>query len=288
MHYAELVINGLTLGSIYALVAIGFHLVYRVAGVLDFAQGDKVVLGGLLGLSLVRGDVPIALSLGLVAVLGLGLGLLYDGLVIAPTRRNGEIAAISATVGAMLVIANGQAIVWGANQQPFPALARGTVEFGKLTIATQSFVIWATVAGALALLVGLTRGTRTGKGMIAAASDPLAATALGISVPRARRLAFSLAFGFAAVAGVLIAPLTLAGGALGTPLTLKGFTGAILGGLESPYGVVVGALALGVFENVVADALPNGYRDPVVFGALLAVLLVMPTGLFGLRRDRVA
>jgi branched-chain amino acid transport system permease protein len=125
--------------------------------------------------------------------------------------------------------------------------------------------------------------------MVAAATDPLAATAVGVNVSRDRSLSFALAFGFAAIAGVLIAPITLAGGGgLGTALTLKGFTGAVLGGLASTRGVVVGALLLGVIESELAAFLPNSNVDPVVFGGLILVHLILPNGIFGLRRQRLA
>ena len=131
--------------------------------------------------------------------------------------------------------------------------------------------------------------TKLGRGMIASATDPLAATTVGVNVSRDRSLSFALAFGLAAIAGVLVAPITLAGGGgLGTALTLKGFTGAVLGGLDSTRGVVVGALLLGVIESQLAAFLPNSNVDPVVFGGLILILLVVPNGLFGLRRQRLA
>lgn len=289
MRSLDLLVSGLTLGCVYALVALGFHLVSKMTGIIDFAQGDKVVVGGLIGLTLVEhGLSNVAVVMLVVLAVGFVLGIGYDVGVILPTQRNGAIAAVAATVGMTLVLANGQRLVWGPNAKPFPPIVAGGVDLGSLRVSYQSLIIWIVV---VAVTVGLTRlmgDTTTGRGMVAAATDPLAATAVGIDVSRARAIAFALAFGLAALAGVLVAPITLAGGAIGTALTLKGFTAAILGGLDSTHGVLVGALLLGVGESQASAVLPNGSVDPVVFAALIVVLLVMPSGLFGFRRSRLA
>jgi branched-chain amino acid transport system permease protein len=289
MRTAELVVSGLSLGSIYAFVALGFHLVYRMTRVLDFAQGDKVVLGSLIGLSLIRSGAPVVVALLAVGAIGIVAGAVYDRVVIQPSARNGTIPAVAATVGASLVIANTEGLIYGTNGEAFPALVSGGFRVFGVAITYQAIVIWvalAVVAVGLGLL--LTR-SRFGKGLVAAATDPLAATAVGVSTGRARAFAFTVAFALAAVAGVLVAPFTLAGGGgLGTTLTLYGFAGAVLGGLMSTPGVIVGSLIIGVAENLAGGWLPNGYQDPIIYGLLLAVLLVAPTGLFGVRRERVA
>ncbi|MEU8802345.1 branched-chain amino acid ABC transporter permease [Spirillospora sp. NPDC048819] len=289
MRIIDLLVSGLTLGAIYALVALGFHLVFKMTGVIDFAQGDKVIIGGLIGLTLVNQGLSTILLVALIVLIaGLLLGIAYDAIVILPTQGNGPIAAIAATVGIMLVFANGGQIIWGPDGKPFPPVRAGAIEIGEMRIGYQDLLVWAVVVAVgigLAMLLGR---SRTGRGMVAAATDPLAATAVGINVSRMRAIAFALAFGLAALAGVLVAPITLAGGALGTALTLKGFTGAVLGGLASTRGVLVGAVLLGVFESELAAVIPNSYVDPIVLIALIIILLVMPNGLFGLRRQRLA
>jgi branched-chain amino acid transport system permease protein len=282
----QLLVSGLTLGAIYALVALGFHLVHRMTGIIDFAQGDKVVVGGLIGLTLVNLHISnIAALLLLMLVIGLLLGVIYDWIAIVPTQRNGVIAAVAATVGMSLVMANGHVLVWGPSAKPFPPVAAGGIDLGSLRISYQSLVIWIVLILVGVGLAFLMERSRVGRGMVAAATDPLAATTVGINVTRTRAISFALAFGLAAVAGVLVAPITLAGGgSLGVSLTLKGFTGAVLGGLESTKGVLVGAVLLGVVESQIASFLPSGYVDPIVFGALIVVLLVLPNGIFGLRR----
>jgi len=285
----DLLVSGLTLGSIYALVALGFHLVFKMTGVIDFAQGDKVVIGGLIGLTLVNQGLSAVLVVALIVLAaGIVLGIAYDAIVILPTQGNGPIAAIAATVGITLVFANGGQLIWGPDGKPFPPVATGGIELGEVRIGYQDLLIWAVVLAVgigLALLLGR---SRVGRGMVAAATDPLAATAVGVNVARMRAIAFALAFGLAALAGVLVAPITLAGGALGTALTLKGFTGAVLGGLGSTRGVLAGALLLGVIESELGVVMSNNVVEPIVLIALIIILLVMPNGLFGLRRQRLA
>jgi branched-chain amino acid transport system permease protein len=287
VRYVALVIEGLTLGSIYALVALGFNLIYRAVSVLDFGQGDKVVLGGLVALSLTRIDLPLPLVFVIVVAGGGVAGLAYELLIIRPTLRRGPDIAVVATVGALLIMSSGHILVWGATAEPFPAIVPGTVAIGSAQVDAQNFVIWGVVAVVVAAVAVFLNRSRYGKAMVAAAADPMAAGTVGIDVRQTRVIAAVGAFALAALAGVLIAPVTLAGGTVGPSLTLKAFTAAILGGLSSTYGVVVGGLLLGVFEIVVGAQVPFAYRDPIIFTLLIAVLLVRPEGLFG-RRERLA
>jgi branched-chain amino acid transport system permease protein len=287
MQYVALAIHGLTLGSIYALVALGFHLVYRTVGALDFAQGDKVVVGGLVGLTLLHQGISLALSFVLVVVAGLLAGVAYDSITIAPTLPRGLEPATIATVGALLVLGSGHVLIWGATGQAFPPIVSGTVRIGSARVDAQDFLIWGVVAAAVVAVVLFLARTRFGKGMIAAANDPMAAGTVGIDVRRTRIIAASLAFALAALAGVLVAPLTLAGGTFGPSLTVRAFTGAILGGLDSAYGVVLGSLLLGLFEDLVGSQIPYAYLDPLVFSVLIVALLVFPAGLLGSGRRTV-
>ena len=287
MQYVALAIHGLTLGSIYALVALGFHLIFRAVGVLDFAQGDKVVLGGLVGLTLVRHDVALVAVFAVVIVGGLLAGVVYDAVVVAPALRRGLEPASIATVGALLVFGSGHVLIWGATGEAFPSIISGSVAIGNAQVQTQDFLIWGVVAVSVAAVVLFLSRTRYGQAMVAAANDPMAAGTVGIDVRQTRMIAFSLAFGLAALAGVLVAPLTFAGGTFGPSLTVRAFTAAVLGGLDSTFGVVLGALLLGLFEDLVGSQVPYAYLDPLVFSVLIVVLLAFPAGLLGTRRRSV-
>lgn len=284
----ELIVAGLTLGCIYALVGLGFHLVYRMSGLLDFAQGEKLVVGSLVALTLVRSGTAVLAALGIVAVGGLVAGVVYDRLVIVPTARNGSVAAVASTVGASLLLTNAFQLIYGNDGQPFPSIVSGHVDPLGFPIQIQSLLTWAVVAAICLGLWAFLARSRVGQGIVAASTDALAARAVGISVGTARTITFSLSFGLAVVAGILVAPITLAGGGLGTTLTLDGFAGAVIGGLNSTVGAVVGSIALGVVQSVVGGWLPNGYEDVVVYGLLLLSLVVMPTGIFGIRGGRLA
>lgn len=287
MHYGSVAVSGITLGAIYALIALGFHLIYRTAKVLDFAQGAKAVLGGLIALSLIQARVPLAGVMILVIAVGLGLGFVYELVIIRPSRRNGLVSAIIATVGAELILSNGQEIIWGANGTPFPSIMAGGFKLAGIPVLWQSLwiiVIVIMVVIALTLFLG---HSWFGKAMVAAAADPLAASTLGINVTLVRSVAFALAFALAALGGTLIAPFTLAGGGgIGSTLTLNGFTGAVLGGLDSATGAVVGSILFGLVGNMVGAVLPNGLTDPIEFSFLLIVLLFVPNGLFGSNHGR--
>lgn len=289
MRYLILIVSGLTLGSIYSLIAIGFNLVFRTTGLIDFAQGDKAVLGGLVALSLINLHIPMPLVILTIVLLGIGFGALYDQAVIRPAQRHGPSAAVVGTVGASLVIGSAALVIWGPSGIAFPPITAGGFQISSLQITYQTVWIWGTLAVVVTALLTLMKRTRFGKGMVAAASDPLAAVAVGISIRAARLTSFAIATALAALAGILIAPITLAGGGIGGTLTIKGFTGAVLGGIDNTIGVVGGSLILGVTETMLQGELSNnGYVDPIVFGLLLVVLLVAPTGLFGARRGRLA
>ena len=281
MQYVAAIVNGLTLGSIYALVALGFTLTFRTVNVLDFGQGDKVVLGGLLALTLVHSHIPLSVAFLIVVAGGLLGGVIYDTIVIRSTIKRGPDAAVVATVGALLILSSGHVLIWGAAGQSFPALINGSITIGKSQVAAQDFLVWGVVAVVVVGMALFLSRARYGKAMVASAADPLAAGTVGIDVRRTRVVAVALAFSLAMLAGVLIAPITLAGGVVGPDLTLKGFTAAVLGGLTSTGGAVVGGLLLGVFESLIGLQLPFVYQEPIVLGLLIAVLLVMPNGLFG-------
>jgi branched-chain amino acid transport system permease protein len=287
MEYVSLTIGGITLGSIYALVALGFNLIYRTVDVLDFGQGDKVVLGGLVALTLVNQHIPLVLVFVVIMAGGLLAGMIYHTLVVRPSLRRGPGVAIVATVGALLVMSSGHILIYGATAQPFPAIVAGTVKIGSSLVDAQDFVIWGVVAVVVAGVSLFLSRSRYGKAMVASAADPMAAGAVGIDVRQMRMIAASGAFSLAALAGVLIAPITLAGGTVGPTLTLKAFTAAVLGGLSSTYGVVVGALLLGLFETLIGAQIAFAYRDPLIFAILIVILLVRPSGLFGVR-ERLA
>ena len=288
MEYVQFVIVGLTVGAIYSLIALGFNLIVTSTGIFDFAQGEKVVLGGLIALSLIKLNIPFAVIVLIAVVAGFILGVLYERLVIAPTLRGSEVVTIIATLGASLFFFHGHGLIWGQRGHPFPPFTSGQIRLGGATIVYQSFWVWGVVLVTLGAIFLFFTRTREGKAMVASATNSTAAELVGINVRRMRVYAFGISFALAILAGILISPFTLAGGTIGFTLTLKGFAGAIVGGIYSPIGVVLGALLVGILEQVVGGATEYGFRDPTVYALLLLVLLVRPRGIFSIGEDRKA
>jgi len=280
MEYIQFTIAGLTVGAIYALVALGFHLIITTTGILDFAQGEKLVLGGLFALALINVGIPYPVSFFLCIILAAILGVLYYYLIIMPTGRGTATGQIIATLGASIFFFYGHGTIWGQGSFPFPPITEGRLRLGDVVISYQSFWIWGALLIITLGLLYFLKNTREGKAMVAAATNPIAASAVGINVSRMYMYAFAIAFVLAVAGGILAAPKTLAGGTIGTSLAIKGFAGAVIGGIGSAVGVVIGSLIVGVLESNVAGAISYGYRDPVVYSALLLVLMLRPSGLF--------
>ncbi|MCL5959893.1 MAG: branched-chain amino acid ABC transporter permease [Chloroflexi bacterium] len=283
--YLQLVFAGLTMGSIYALVALGYHVILAATRVINFAQGDQVVLGGLVALTLLTTlQMPIWVVLLGTVLVGIALGFCYERLVFRPTYKIGEVATIIATIGISLFLFHGQGIAWKREAQAFPSFTgqqNDVIDVLGAKLVVQSLWVFALVGITLILLYFFFQRTLYGKAIKASATNELAAQLVGINPNHMKAYSVALASGLAALAGVMIAPFTMAGGAIAMFIGIKGFAGAVVGGLDSPVGVVVGGLVVGLVEAFAAGLLASGYRDPVVFSLLLFMLLVRPSGLFG-------
>ncbi len=283
--YLQFLIAGLTMGAVYALVGLGYHIIIRATRAINFAQGDQVVMGGLIALTFINGaKFPLFIAVVLSLVIGGVIGLAYERLALRPTYKTGQISTVIASIGVSLFFFHGQGLVWGKEAQAFPPFTGGqndVVNVLGAKVLVQS--LWAFGLLALSLIVLNLFFERTiyGKAMQAAATNELGAQLSGISPNRMKAYSVGLASALASLAGVMIAPFTLAGGALAMPIGIKGFAGAMVGGLGSPIGVVAGGLIVGVVESFAAGLLASGYRDPVAFSLLLLVLLFRPSGLFG-------
>lgn len=288
----QLLVAGLTVGSGYALVALGIHIILRATRIVNFAQGEFTIVGGLFALTFVQtlhANAWAALAGATFA--GFVLGLLFERLVLRPAFRSGEIALTIATLGTVSILLYGHALVpgWGSLPQPLPAFTGNVsdaVVLGGVSIQIQSLWVLGLLCAALAALYVFFERTYYGKAIRAAANNPLGARLVGIDVTGARALSVGLSIALAAYGGTIIGPITLVGGAGGTAIAIKGFVGAIVGGLESPLGCVAGGLLVGVIEKLI-QGLPGvsyGVSDPIVYSLLLIGLLVRPQGLFGAQR----
>jgi len=284
----QYVLTGLATGTTYALVGLGIVLVVQVTGVINFAQGDFVMLGAL-GYAVLTaagvGRVPAALGVvGAVVAVGAATNLL----VIRPARRASPDRLIILTIGASVVI-QGVTLVAAGTSPRFaePFTGGPPLRLGGASLPGQYvWVFGVTAAAVLAVWYFLTR-TRQGVAMRATAMNPEAARMVGIPPQRMSLLVFMLAAGLGAIAGVVLAPLQPAGPQVGIALGLRGFTAAVAGGLTSPAGAVAGGLVLGVIEALAGGYLSTGLAEAVAYAVLLVLLLASPTGLLRIARAEV-
>lgn len=276
----QYVVTGLSNGAVYALVGLGIVLVFQVTGIINFAQGEFVMLGAL-GFAILR-ESGMALPFAAVTAIAgtVVAGVLVERLAIAPARQATHTRLIILTIGASIIIQGLALVLFGTDPHFAPSFsAGGPIRLGSVVILPQYlWVVGTTALVVVALWWFLTR-TMTGRAMRAVAMNKDAARSVGISPSRMSMLAFMLAGGLGAVGGVILAPLQAPDAGIGIALGLKGFTAAVIGGLHSPAGAVVGGLSIGVIESLASGWLPSGYKDAITFAILFLVLLLRPQGL---------
>ena len=273
--FFQLFLPGLTTGCVYALVALGFVLTANVAGVVNFAQGEYVMLGGMVGASLVDLHVPLALAIVGAALAGALLGAAQERLTLAPVRRSPPFIQITITLGVAVVIRGIALIAFGKDPLSMPGFAGdGTVDILGAVLPVQTLFVWGATALLLALMFRFLKHSDTGRAVRACSINLQAARLMGVDTERLTLVVFSVAGGIGALAGVVITPIVLASWDAGVAYGLKGFVGAILGGFRSPTIAVAGGLFIGLLEAFSAGYVSSGWKDAIVYGVLLAYLLV--------------
>jgi branched-chain amino acid transport system permease protein len=282
----QFLFSGLTVGAVYALVALGFTLIYGASDIINFAQGEFVMLGGMATVFLAAAGWPLPLAALAAIVITVAVGLALHRFAIEPAHGAGAVALIMITIGASIFLRGAAALVFDKSFHSLPPIIRGEpIGFGGAAILPQSMIVLAGAAIIVLLLWWLMRRTLTGKAVIATAANRLAARLVGINTRAIVALSFAVSAAIGAIAGILITPITLTSYDVGTLLALKGFAAAMLGGIGSALGAVVGGLVLGMLEAFGAGYLSSKYKDAIAFLVILAVLFAMPHGLFG--RGRV-
>ncbi len=282
---AELVqylLSGLTVGSIYALVALGFTIIFNASHVINFAQGEFVMIGGMSAVSLVALGLPLPLAIPLAIVAGVLVGVILEKVAVESARGASVITLIIITIGASILLRGLASLVWDKSLHALPAFS-GDKPIAILGASITPQSLWVIGAGALLLLATGWFFNRTllGKGMLATSYNPLAARLVGIDTRKVLTVAFGLSAGLGATAGILTAPITLTSYEVGVMLGLKGFAAAVLGGLGSGLGAVVGGLLIGLIEALSSGYISSAYKDVTAFVVLLLVLFFLPGGLFG-------
>lgn len=283
-EFVQFLVSGLTVGAVYALVALGFTLVYNASDVVNFAQGEFVMLGGMVTVFAAAAGVPLPLAALLAICVAVVVGLLLYWLAIEPARDASPVTLIIITIGASILLRGVAQVLFDKQFHKLPSISGDTpVNLLGAAIQPQSFwVLGGTGVIVLLLYVFLER-TVLGKAVLATAANKLAARLVGINTATVMALAFGGSAAIGAVAGVLITPITLTSYDVGTLLALKGFAAAMLGGMGNPLGAVAGGLLLGLLEAFGVGYISSTYKDAFAFIVILLVLFAMPQGLFGRR-----
>ena len=273
----QFLLTGITNGSIYALIALGFVVIHSVTSVVNFAQGEFAMLGALLAISLMAAGLPQGVALaGAVIAVGVFAALLYR-VGLRPARDASPLAMIIITIGAALAVRGVALVIWGTEpyaMQPFSA--GNPLQVGGAVIRLQSLWVLGTTLMLQPLLHLFFTRTMLGRSLRACAVNRLAARLVGIRADRMALLAFALSGAVGALGGVIIAPIIFATYDMGLTLSLKGFVAAVMGGLVNYPAAVAGGFLLGILESLGAGLVSSGYKDAIAFVALFIILLSKP------------
>jgi branched-chain amino acid transport system permease protein len=280
----QFVFSGLTVGAVYALVGLGFTLIYNSSGIINFAQGEFVMLGGMITVFATLAGVPLFWAALIAIAATAAVGVALHRCAIEPARAASPVVLIM-IIGASIFLQGIAQQVFDKRFHSLPPFISGEpLRLAGAAILPQSILV---LACAAAIVVGLwlfIDRTLFGKALIATAANRLAAQLIGIDTRKLIDFSFGLSAAIGAVAGILITPITLTSYDAGTVLALKGFAAAMLGGMGSGVGAVMGGVVLGLLEALSAGYISSNYKDAVAFLIILLVLVFMPQGLFGRAR----
>jgi branched-chain amino acid transport system permease protein len=291
-EFLQQLVNGVTWGSVYALIALGYTMVYGILRLINFAHGDVYMLGAFIGLYASRwlraGEDPSPVKAMLVLLISMVLsaliGLIIERFAYKPVRRSARLSALITAIGVSLLLENGGVLVFGADPRFFPQLipSHNLTLAPGVTMSNQQLIVIVVSIVLMLLLRLLVTTTRVGKAMQAVSHNHMAASLMGISVDRIISFTFMIGSALAAAAGVLVAlqspkiePY------MGIMPGLKAFVAAVLGGIGNIPGAVVGGLVMGIAEVLVTGYGLSTYRDAIAFVLLIVILLVRPAGIFG-------
>ena len=280
--FLQLVVSGVAVGMIYAAIAFGYQLTFATSKTLNFGQGEALALGALFGLT-VSQFVGYWAMIPLVLVFGFAYGAVVERLGVRPAIKiKSEYGWIMATIALGIIFRNIAENVWGRDDLKFPSpLPEVPIQFGGVRVLPMEMMV---VGGALLMMVAVeifNRKSIWGKAVVATSNDIDAAGLMGINTKRVITLSYAMSAMTAAFAGILVAPVSAASATMGSTLALSAFAVAIIGGLESGFGVIVGGLILGIAEKLTGFYVSSGYRDVPGLILLLLILTVRPAGLFG-------
>lgn len=280
----QFIVAGLKSGAIYALVALGFTIVYAATGAINFAQGEFFMLGGMVGVWLSVAGLPLPLAVALAVMLTALIGAVFEFFAVRPISSGDPLRIIMVTIGGSVVLRQAALHVFGPNERALPQFTTGSsIRFLGAAIERQTLWVWGLTAAAVLVLAFVYRRTAFGMAMRATSINRDAARLVGVNASLMVTAAFALSAGLGALGGLVVAPLTQTAFDVGAAMGVKGFSAAILGGLGNPVAAVGGGLILGLLESLTAGYLDPLYKDAVAIVVLLAVLFLRPQGLLGRR-----
>ncbi len=285
MKFLAYLVSGISLGSIYAIIALGYTMVYGIAKMLNFAHGDVIMIGGYVSfLTATSLGVPKLVSVLLAMIVCMVLGVLIEGLAYRPLRNAPSLAVLITAIGVSYFLQNSALLIWGANPKAYTPVISGTLQLfdGQLSI---SYVSILTVMACVVIMIALTMftgRTRMGKAMRACSEDKGAAQLMGINVNQTISLTFAIGSALAAVAGALLCSFSPAlMPTTGAMPGIKAFTAAVFGGIGSIPGAFLGGVLLGIIESLARAYISTQLSNSIVFAVLIIILLVRPAGLLG-------
>lgn len=279
----QYIVSGLSTGAIYALIGIGFSIIYNATGIINFAQGEFVMLGGMLTIFfMVVLKLPLWAAIPCAVAVSTLIGLLFERLAIRPLRRPTPLNLVIITIAGSILMRGLAMLLWGKDThslQPFSG--DQPINLMGATILPQH--LW--ILGITLVIIAINKyffyHTISGKAMRACSYNSRAAGLVGIDVRRMILFSFMISSAMGAMAGIIVAPLTMTAYDVGVMLGLKGFCAAIIGGMSSGMSTVIGGLILGILEALGAGLISSGYKDAIAFIILLLILFIRPQGLFG-------
>jgi branched-chain amino acid transport system permease protein len=279
----QFLLTGITIGTIYGMVALGFNIIYNATGIINFAQGEFVMLGGIVMVWLTTAfKIPLLPGFFLAIALVTVIGALFERLAIYPLKNPPVLILIMITLAGSIILKGGAMLFWGKDIYTLPHFSgEEPLLFLGATILPQTLWIIGILCVVVAILALFFNFTMVGKAMRACAVNPVAASLVGINVKKMVLLSFALSAALGAIAGIIITPIALMEYDRGAILALKGFAAAVLGGLGNGVGAVVAGLIIGILESLGAGFISSGYKDAIALIVLLLVLFIKPSGIFG-------
>ncbi len=285
MSFLSNILTGVSLGSIYAIIALGYTMVYGIAKMLNFAHGDVIMVGAFMCFFATgRYGLPPLVSVLLAVVVCTALGIIIEGLAYKPLRQAPSLAVLITAIGVSYLLQNGAQLLWGADTKTFTPIVSGSLSLagGRLNISYVSLLAMACCLVVMVCLTFFTNRTRMGKAMRACSEDKGAAQLMGIDVNATISMTFAIGSALAAVAGVLMcSAYPVLSPTTGSLPGIRAFTAAVFGGIGSIPGAFLGGILLGIIETFAKAYISTDLSDAVVFAVLIIVLLVKPAGLLG-------